>query len=195
MSRWVRVNENALYLRTIEDLRSKASSHDAYELLRGSALVRQLILDDPPLAHFVNRNFRVKLQFRVVEWEPCPLEGVVFSWVDVSSDRAAPWSVVPPRLVKQDAFLATKCLSMEDQVFTVKDVIKSCANFRGGVHKGNRAEEADQALAEFDRIVQVGGMDATVNLIRGIAKCLLVALEPLTEAVRSAAGGTRTHGS
>jgi hypothetical protein len=177
------MDDSALYLRTVDDLRSRITANDAYELLRASASIRQLVLDDPPLAHLVNRSHRIKLTFRVVEWIPSPFGGEEFSWVDVSSEYGVVWGPSQPKDVKSGEFLATKCMALRGRPFTIKDVVKSCANIRGGVHRGGAVDEKEKALLELDQLIQIERIDASVQLIRGIATSLLSGLEPLTKAI------------
>jgi hypothetical protein len=49
------------------------------------------------------------------------------------------------RRVTLDNFLATPMLKLHEHIFTVKDIIKACANIMGGIHIGvsqNTKEDA-----------------------------------------------------
>lgn len=50
-----------------------------------SALIRQLIMDDPALAHLANRSKRIKFRFRVMADVPPPKNPPIFSWIDVTT--------------------------------------------------------------------------------------------------------------
>jgi hypothetical protein len=67
----VSVDRRSLFLKTCADLQVKLESQDAYELLRSSALIRQLFLDEgSSLVDQVNRSARVRLTFNIVEFIP-----------------------------------------------------------------------------------------------------------------------------
>jgi hypothetical protein len=176
------MNDAEFYLKTIDDLESRIASCDPYDLLRASGLIRQLILDGQGLANSLNAT-RIKFQFEVMPDTPHPRHTPDFSWVDVSAESGPSWG--PGRqTVKIDQFLATKCMSMSEQRFSVREVVLSCANMRGGVHRGSPKDASEIGLLDFDRVIQIGGMDASVRMIRGIAKSLIKGLYPLTQVIR-----------
>ena len=56
---------NLLFLQTLRDLRERVESGTQYDMVRATALLRQLLLDDSPLVHQVNKVFQLKLRFEV----------------------------------------------------------------------------------------------------------------------------------
>jgi len=59
-----------LFLSTCADLEKKSHMSDGYEVLRSSGLLRQLLLDHPPLVHAVNKIHQVEIRFRITENPP-----------------------------------------------------------------------------------------------------------------------------
>ncbi len=54
------------FIRTISDIQDKILTGDRYELIRAAGLLRQLLLDEFPLIHKINRTFRQDIIFRVL---------------------------------------------------------------------------------------------------------------------------------
>jgi hypothetical protein len=59
------MNPDLLFLHSLADLAARIASADEYEVLRAAGILRQLLLDDQPLVHIVNRGPRLKLVFRM----------------------------------------------------------------------------------------------------------------------------------
>ena len=60
------MDPDQLFLKTLSDLERRTGSEASeYDVLRSSALLRQLLLDGSPLVHQVNRHRRLTLVFRV----------------------------------------------------------------------------------------------------------------------------------
>ena len=177
------MDEAELYLRTIEDLGTKLGSGDLYVLLRASALLRQLLIDGTPLVHLANRPFKIKLQFRVVQYVQAPIPSDI-ALQDVGADHGPAWAPLP-QLLNFDQFLAAKCMAMGENVFSVHDVIDTCAHVLSGVHLAPPKPD-QKPLLDFDNMVQIGGLQASVSMLSGIVRTTLKGLEPLTEAVRQA---------
>lgn len=57
----------SLFLGTVNDIEQKLSNGITYNLIRGSGLIRHLFLDSDSLVNQVNRKFRLKLQFNIVD--------------------------------------------------------------------------------------------------------------------------------
>ena len=53
------------FIEALDDLHRSIRSKDDYEVIRAAAIIRQLFLDDPDLAHVVNRNYHHKLRFEI----------------------------------------------------------------------------------------------------------------------------------
>src|SRR5262245_7601339 len=109
------MTDDELYLRTIDDLESKLHSKDHYSLIRAAALIRQLFLDERPLAHVANREPKLKLVFREFQVPPLPdfmRWGV--AW-DSADDRPFPSG----NFVKLDNFLSSSCFAVGAHTYSV----------------------------------------------------------------------------
>ena len=79
------MDPDQLFLKTLSDLERRTGSEASeYDVLRSSALLRQLLLDGGPLVHQVNRHRRLTLVFRVNVREP--------TWRRVGSDPPSFWT-------------------------------------------------------------------------------------------------------
>lgn len=197
------MNAKELYVRTIQDLKERCESLDRYDLLRASALMRQLLFDDEPLIHAANREAKMKIRFTIVPWtEPHVI--VNESEIDISQNAlrrmlandAWVWSPIDPIpglipgipiptvTVKVDDFMKAICLRRGPTRITVRQVIKFCANVKGGVHRGDPdPAEAQTELQEMDKFIRVGGIEASLNVLPSIQRVLLAGLQPLTDVV------------
>lgn len=177
------MNAKELYLRTIRDLEQKSRSRDRYELLRSSALMRQLIFDDVPLIHAANREIRLKFRFTLTPLVELPL---LFpgGWFAQDIRPGGPLSWWPSKTVKLDEFMATNCLRCMSVRITIRQVIKFCANVKGGVHHGTPdITEAQIELGELDEAMKIGAVEASLNALPSIQSVLLAGLQPLTDEI------------
>lgn len=172
--------DEELFIDTLRDLEGSCTRRDAYEVLRASGLLRQLLMDSPSLTDLVNRTYKLKLRFTVAEPAPLPLvDGILFRFKnpDVSSFPNAKTVQVP---VKD--FLAFECLYFKGNAWQVKDVIRVCAHVKGGVHRYPPDAE-QQGLLDIDEVLTVGGQEPTLGILRGIGAVALGGLIPLRQRV------------
>jgi len=131
-----------LFLSTVIDLDQRLVAGDRYSLVRASGLLRQLLLDEMPLVHVVNREYRVALAFRTLDFsQPPPVEPEAH-W-RVLDPEPFPGAQTQTCSLKQ--FLAAPCLTWRGSCASVTDLIRACANAKGGVHLG-RTKVADEQL-------------------------------------------------
>ena len=129
------LNHSRLFEELLLELQVLINSDDAYDLVKSSRVLRQLLLDGDALLHLVNRELRAPAEFNV-------LASTVPSGDDRSfeihpSDPAD--TVVTLNLQK---FLAHTVGWLQGESITVKDVIKFGAIVLGGVHF--KAEPRDE---------------------------------------------------
>ena len=66
-----RVDRDRLFLETLQDLETRSAGRATeYEVLRSAVLLRELLLDESPLVHQVNRDRNMPLMFRVNVSDP-----------------------------------------------------------------------------------------------------------------------------
>lgn len=143
----------ALFLETLAELERYAAAGDDYSMLRASALLRQLLIDQHPLVHLVNRKHKLPLRFTV--------RGRLYREV-VLADNPDFYSALGgihtsgpfPHQAEQlslDKFLATQVVKVGKQLLSIGDLISISANVLGGVHKGEPKESKERALTDFRR--------------------------------------------
>jgi len=119
------MNEELLFVRTLDDLHGSINSNDEYEVLRASALIRQLFLDGSnSLVDRVNRKYRHKLEFEVVEQTPPNIPGLSFNiWgaVDGIDPRAMPLHL-PRAKKKRDGFFAMIVAVIEGHEYSIREL-------------------------------------------------------------------------
>jgi hypothetical protein len=186
-------NFDALFLRTLSDLEVKSQSHDTYDLLGTSALLRKLFLDDFRLVDRVNRTRRVKLRFRIADMSRylamvLKSGAQFYSTLDaLDPDRAPPFC---PRIdLTRDQFFGTVVLVAGGSQHTIREVILFHANVMGGVHAGTPATEKARALVEVEQLFALGGIDGALRQLQSIGNVALQALKPLRDSVSESGGG------
>jgi hypothetical protein len=175
------MDKEELFLRIFEELETKTL--DGYGIIRSSALVRQLLLDDHALAHAVNK-FRIKLRFSIPDRElPNGDDSPVAHMIFLSNSN-------PSKLVRIDAFLAAKFLFAVGKSYTNREIIKLCANVYGGVHTG-KPDEKEAILVQVDRWTSEAepGFAAlrlsSMGVMAGIVPIVVEGLRPLAEALKA----------
>ena len=126
------LDNNELFLSTLDELDVKAQSNDSYDLLTISALIRKLLIDSDPLVHRVNRQYKLKLQFHI-GLPPDDLKpsqpGEIWSIQD-GFDPTTGYPGRPAATVSLDGLLSAKVLMAQGRFFTVKDFVKYEANIK-----------------------------------------------------------------
>jgi hypothetical protein len=182
------MDSNTLYCRTIGDIRSVIEKPDDYEVLRASALLRQLLLDENRLVDDVNRQHRVKLRFKVADSWDTPYAKVVleddptfYSVLDGLYPGTTPIKA-PIKRLNRDQFLGYAVVFVKGSFYTVRDIIDHCANVLGGVHFGPARGESQETLSKL-RNIRVDGSSVSGRQLLSILKVVREGLEPLTEKV------------
>lgn len=131
-----------LFLETVQDLMIKLEDRSEYSLIRCSALLRQLLLED---MISVANKYRAKVYFNVCRDIPHPTElspSLVYS------------GVLPlvgnHEVLDMARFLAKRIALIADSEITVRDIIDAVANNRGGIHFRNSARAKQVPVLEMD---------------------------------------------
>ncbi|HEX7812573.1 MAG TPA: hypothetical protein VF460_11745 [Burkholderiales bacterium] len=173
-------NNEWLFLETLRDMDARILRHSDYDLVRLSALIRQLLLDDVPLAHLVNRDLNVKIRFDVmVRQGPEPAELI--------EAKFQLFSLSPDGLVSErntlDQFLGRAVLRMEKMEFSVKEVIRTVAHVLGGVHSGQAKNDLEEKLVQLESKIRAHGSPMPLYVIQDIAKVVVQAMLPIAAAI------------
>lgn len=169
-----------LFVETIKDIQSKLDQPSHYNLLRAAGMLRQLFLDENPLIHQINRDYRVSLKFEVIPFSDDLPEPPETYWCDISPDYGPPLQTIECSL---DQFLKTRCLIHNRQNFTVYDVITCCSHVLGGVHAGVPKTEREKSLLSLQEEIRVGGHSMIDSTLKGIALVALWGCIPLLHAM------------
>jgi len=155
------------------------------ELIKASGLLRLLLLEGDALVHQVNRDYGLKLEFRFHALPKVGQENVLAAWTRVSKS-ANPNDKREPQRGNLDDFLAAGCLGLRGRILTVRDVIRANAHLKGGVHVGRLREKdvGGAGVLVIDRMLNVGGAEASLAVLRDIIQVTLEAVKPLAEVVR-----------
>lgn len=188
MKREKPMDPKALFVATLGELERYVVVGDDYAMLRASALLRQLLVDQHPLVHLVNRVYKLPLKFTVCGR---PYREVVFADDPVfysaigGIHRSGP---LPHQaeLLSIDQFLATTVVKVGEELLTIRDLISISANVLGGVHKDEPKEGKERALADFRQHLEFpGGRALNAEQMMPIILIVLDALEPLRLAVNA----------
>lgn len=167
-----------LFFNTYIDIYKKYNENTKYSILRASGLLRQLFLDKKPLVHSINKKYKLKILFETVDFitpPPIPFED---HWCQLYAGNN------PNTIhVNLNKFLSAECLHYKYHPFNVKEIIKSCANIRGGVHIGAPESESEKKLLDFNQVFSVLGDDPSIALLKSIILVSLVALQPLFDLI------------
>jgi hypothetical protein len=177
------VDADPLFLARCTQVEQFMHSNNEIEILDLSARLRQLLLDEAPLVHEVNRDRRVKLSFIVGDFAQQP---DAYTWYLSLEDGLDPDTRPPdkPRkTVNFEGFLSHKILYVKGHAHSVRDVIKLAANVSGGVHRTKNPDEKQKLVAAFGASFSIGGLPAAIRQLQAIARVTIRGLRPLIKAV------------
>ncbi len=180
-------HQEQLYLKTLNDLNNRIISHDPYEILGVSALIRKLFLDDHPLVDQVNREHKLKFVFKVC-LPSSNLFGMPGLEVYTIQDGLDPDTSRPGKPTSQlgrDHFFRIIVLVINGEKYTIKDVILFEANIMGGVHADAPKLEKEKILKTLNDELSIGGYASSLRQLQAIARVVIKALAPLTLSVKS----------
>lgn len=190
------VDPRQLFLSTLEDLQDRLQdTEDEYKMLRAAGLLRQLLLDSPPLMAVVNKPHRIKIRFRVTR-HPARMGFVIDDrgvahvmpegsmWFILDGIDPARFPEYPVEELDRRHFLKVATMRVRSGEVTVKDVIRHAAHSEGGIHLGHPESPRVAAASGFFR-VSIDGRDrsAAAATMKGIVSVVLASMEPLRVAV------------
>lgn len=176
------MDREQLFIHTIQDIKERLASTDSYEILMIAALLRKLLLDAFPLVDQVNKSRRIKIKF-IINNRPVPSDHHVDFWsiedgLDPETSRFQ-----NPKEVNKDQLLGTAVLKIEEKTFTIKHVILHLAHIEGAVHAGKTKDEKDKILEKVVKEMNIGGLPASLRLLKAIARVILKGLQSLEMAI------------
>ena len=171
--------EEIFFLDTIRDIDTKTLAGSRYDLIRAAGLLRQLFLDEKSLVHIVNRKYKCKINFFVVEQHEKPPCNPELVWDSLGP--YLPGAKTRPKTL--DQFLAVPVLTFNSMTASVKDVIKACANAKGGVHYGSASVNSEELLLEFDGSIGWNNVEPSLQSLSNICLISLKGIEPIVRAI------------
>ncbi len=173
--------EEWLFLMTLVDVSRKINNPSRYELIRLSALIRQLLCDSAPLIYVINRKYRVRIEFEVAIKTKAILEEAgkpQTSWLTLFP--ASPEEV---ERVDLERFLKLQTITHRGVTCDVSDVIDIVAHVFGGVHYGEVRSESSGALEILGNEVFLANESMVLHLLFDIGRVVLRGAMPLAEAI------------
>lgn len=184
--------EESFFLHTILDLDERVHRGTSYDLIKAAGLLRLLLIDGNCLIHQINRTHRLRLRFVVSDWADSPRfpEGT-------QRFSLEPFAKTKTKTVDQAGLLSEAVLVWQGGMATVRDLIKACANSRGGVHLGPPEDGGQSVLLESDRDAQITDVDLSLAGIRDVCAVVFRGVVPLVQAIQEAASlrSTGSNGS
>lgn len=186
------MDRNLLFVETLNDLRQKLEQPSSeYNVLKVSALLRQLLLDSPRLVDVVREDWKkrhgkkFKIVYRIAiggAYEQAVLALKPAIWA-VADGLYPPDALAskPVRPVSLDDLLRTRILIVGEYQYTVKDIIRQLAHVEGGVHAGTPEDDKELLLTSIGHQVSIGGHSMVVASVRAVGKVVYAALQPLKD--------------
>lgn len=177
-----------LFIRTLEDLEQCIASKDSYEILQIAGLLRKLLLDKHSLVDQVNARRRLKIRFEVgradandiLDIDPQPDFWTSGDSIDPATCK---FSNRKPVIVTRQKFYSIPVMMINNQKFTVKDVILHAAHVQGAIHAGEAQSPKDEALIEVSGSIFIKGLSSVLQPLLPIGKIVLNALVPLRKQI------------
>jgi hypothetical protein len=169
-------------LRSILELQQRVAETDKFNLLQAAAILRRLLLDASPVIHLANKEYKASLRFPVVDERSTTNVdlGPVFTLINFCPDFADTAEI---SLLSLDKLLAKAVLRDNERDFSVRDVIKVCANLKGGIHFGEPESQEEKSLIRLDEKYLVFFSEASLAALPGIVWSVIVGLRPLVDAI------------
>lgn len=177
------MDDEKLFLSTLDDIEEKIKKGDAYSITRAAGLLRHLLLDGEPLVHAVNRKHRLKVEFETIDFTfKIPIRPHIH-WQNLDPTELNPGAL---RItVDLQSFLAAEVLVYDQHDFTVKDILKAVAHIKGGVHSGKAKNDKEAAMLKLDELISIKELDASTAALKGILSVAVNGLQPLANTIRS----------
>jgi hypothetical protein len=170
--------EECFFFDTLQDIQEKLAVSTRYSLIRSSGLLRQLLIDGEPLIHRINRRYHLKIEFEIVEPSSLP----ILPEVDWQNLLAAGFPKAKRIRVNLERLLNTNFLRCNSFDYTVKDLIKTCANIMGGIHHIT-PDTKEQSLLDLDKAIEMAGEIPSLKALKAIVTIVLNGLLPLVNAI------------
>jgi hypothetical protein len=192
------VQPDQVFVHKVEDLRARSDprclrtvEHPDYEVLMAAPLLRELLMGSPPLIHLVNRERRQKIFFEVGSmpaYEAAVLEHspVFFARVDGFYPGQSPPAAIV-NSINLNQLLGETIMVVQGKNISVRDLIDYVSNAAGAVHFGDPTKHSRATLADVEKELGLGGLDAPLRCLLGIGQVVAAGLSPLLSSIKEGA--------
>ena len=183
-----KLNDNLerFFIETIIDIIQKLNNGRRYDIIKASGLLRQLLLDKEPLVYIINRKFKVKLEFEVIEYrDKLPIDDGRTELHAKFLNPNFPGAKTVKTSLKE--FLSINCLEYKSTTITIKEIIKYCSHVKGGIHTGKPEDDIDITLISLDKMIKILEEESSIVLLTGIIQIVLNGLKPLIKEISKSA--------
>ena len=87
-------------------------------------------------------------------------------------------------MVDLDTVLKIPCLRVNNRTAAIADLIRACANAKGGVHLGKAKSSEEKVVVGWDKEVLLLGQEPSLLAVMGVCRVVLTGLRPLVYAIR-----------
>lgn len=173
-----------LFLRRCEQIAAILQSDDEADLLTLAVYLRQMLLDRNRLQDTANKG-RVRYNFHVgvsryLRNDPAPGRSFWSILDELDPELGIPG--MQTAHLSRDKFLKHVVHSSYGKQITIRDIVHHAANVLGGAHHDPRPEITPIGL--INGKVRVKGQEIAIYYLKGIAKVVLRALQPVIDDVR-----------
>lgn len=88
--------------------------------------------------------------------------------------------------VDLDNFLSAPCMTNQGITYSIRNIIKVCANIKGGIHVGQPITAAESELIQLDEVHKIFDQEPSIAALQQIASVGLRGLQPLVDAIQHA---------
>jgi hypothetical protein len=191
------MNPRELFCLRYQQLETFLSTQSAEDMLSVSMILRQFLVDGSRLVDPVNRDARLQILFTVgmstLEREE-EMQALGLPKVAVHFLAAFPPNE-PRKTINLDKFLSFQVVKFEENHFSVRSLIKTCANRLGGVHYGDPDSDKpdEEQIRILGEVLNSFGMPGAFSTLFLIGSVSLNALRPLYEFHQSDQADRRRH--
>lgn len=176
------MNDESLFIHSLNDLHKSINSEDEYEVLRASGLIRQLFLDGGiSLFDKVNRTHRTKLLFEIAEYDSLkgliPTPDIMVSFQELDPEGSPPHWI--RKKLKRDDFFSFIVANIEGHEYSIRDLVKFAANIMGGIHSGASSDDKEKNLEKLKGLYIFSNINTALLFIKAVGQNILKTLMPL----------------
>ena len=186
----IKMNYEQWFVLTLKDLWEHLERRTAYHIVRASALLRHLLLDNPKLLDLANRRIRQKIRFRILDTGTWASKRSNNEGFELWTNTICPISPEVSdedflREVTLDEFLKIDLFQWKEYYFNVRDVIRLASHIQGGVHHGKPHNNHESIQYDLAHETDIFGQPIYANCLIQIILVVLQSLASLEQIILS----------